>query len=87
MGCSTRLCKPCQTPNTTIPKTLAALPKSQYATTFSLVSGKKRAFPFRLLTRIDVFRDERGDDDLGFGTVSLEIASESCGGLDLKVRM
>lgn len=27
-------------PKTTIPKTLAALPSSQYATTLSLVSGK-----------------------------------------------
>ena len=27
-------------PNTTMPKTLAALPRSQYATTLSLVSGK-----------------------------------------------
>jgi hypothetical protein len=28
-------------PNTTIPNTLAALPRSQYATDFELVSGKK----------------------------------------------
>jgi len=29
-------------PNITIPKTLAALPRSQYATALSLVAGKKR---------------------------------------------
>jgi hypothetical protein len=29
-----------QPPNTTIPKTLAALPRSQYATALELVSGK-----------------------------------------------
>lgn len=31
-------------PKTTMPKTLAALPRSQYATTLLLVSGKKGAF-------------------------------------------
>jgi hypothetical protein len=33
-----------QPPNTTIPKTLAALPSSQYATALELVSGKLEAF-------------------------------------------
>lgn len=32
-------------PNTTIPKTDAALPKSQYATPFELVSGKNFLLP------------------------------------------
>ena len=46
-------------PNTTMPKTLAALPKSQYATTFSLTSGKKL---FRVLPPLIVLlREERGD--------------------------
>ena len=34
-----------------------------------------------------MLKDERGDDDLGFEATSLEVASESRGGLDLKVRM
>jgi hypothetical protein len=46
---SVSLVKP---PNTTIPKTLAAEPKSQYATVFEEVSGKKAFFasfaPFTL---------------------------------------
>lgn len=33
-------------PNTTMPKTLAALPRSQYATLLELVSGKELLFVF-----------------------------------------
>jgi hypothetical protein len=34
-----------QPPNTTIPKTLAALPRSQYATIFSVTSGNLEVLP------------------------------------------
>lgn len=56
---SVRRVKP---PNTTIPKTLAALPNSQYATTFWLVLGKPLFFAFVAFLLIDLPRDERDDD-------------------------
>ncbi len=52
-------------PKTTMPKTLAALPRSQYATIFSLKSGK---YLFRSLAALILWlREDRGDDspDLG----------------------
>jgi len=54
-------------PNTTSPNTLAAPPRSQYATTWSLVSGKKDFFDFSPLTFLIVLlKDERGDAGLRF---------------------
>ena len=48
-----------------MPKTLAALPSSQYATTLALVSGKKDFVDFLLSAlRILLLRDERGEDGL-----------------------
>lgn len=41
-------------PNTTIPKTLAALPKSQYATLLALVSGKELDLDLELLFESDL---------------------------------
>ena len=52
-------------PNTTIPKTLAALPKSQYATALSLISGNEFDFGFARfaadLTPIVPLKAARGD--------------------------
>lgn len=46
-------------PNTTMPKTLAALPRSQYATDLSLTSGKKLFLT--LPPWIVLLREERGE--------------------------
>lgn len=47
-------------PKTTMPKTLAALPRSQYATIFSLTSGKCL---FRSLAALILWlKEDRGDD-------------------------
>ena len=48
-------------PNTTIPKTLAALPSSQYATVFELVSGKREGFCTALCASAAAAR-KRADD-------------------------
>ena len=60
-------------PNTTIPNTLAALPKSQYATALWLVSGKER-----LLVKVCLeFFDWLNDDDMDEGDpLELEDASK-----------
>ena len=50
-------------PNTTIPNTLAALPRSQYATDFSLVLGKKPGFVFPGVCPIDLPKTDKGDDE------------------------
>ena len=69
-------------PKTTMPKTLAALPNSQYATTLSLVSGKNRLFAFSLL--IVLLKDASGEGCRA-GKTS-ETAVECCRPLDLKAR-
>jgi len=52
-------------PNTTIPKTLAALPKSQYAAALSLISGKEFDLGFARFaadsTLIVLLKAPRGD--------------------------
>jgi hypothetical protein len=46
----------------TIPNTLAALPKSQYATALSLVSGKELDFGVLFAPPIELLRAPSGDD-------------------------
>lgn len=50
-------------PNTTIPKTLAALPKSQYATDFELVSGKELFLNLSASSTIVLLNETRGEDE------------------------
>lgn len=56
-------------PNTTIPKTLAALPSSQYATDFELVSGKELLF---------AFASETCSTDGGFRVVPIVVVAGAC---------
>ena len=63
-------------PNTTIPKTLAALPNSQYATAFWLVLGKKRLLPFAFFPLFDPLIDETGVDWGSLGVAVPDTATE-----------
>ena len=63
-------------PNTTIPKTLAALPKSQYATTLWLVLGKKCLLAFAPFPLIDPPIDGSEVDGVSPGVAVVDTAAE-----------
>lgn len=71
-------------PNTTIPKTLAALPNSQYATTFWLVLGKKRLLAFAPFPSVDPPIDGIGVDCGSLVVVVLDTAAVLRKRLELK---
>lgn len=71
-------------PNTTIPKTLAALPNSQYATAFWLVLGKKRLLAFAPFPLIDPLIDGTGVDCGSLGVAIPDTAAELPRRLELK---
>ena len=77
---SVNLVKP---PKTTRPKTPAALPSSQYATIFSLISGKNFSFLWVLL--IVLLREKRGDGELKVSDSLRLPAVEACRLLDRRV--
>lgn len=70
-------------PNTTIPNTLAALPRSQYATDFLLVLGKKGVFLFFAFCPIDLLKG-KGDDEPVSVALLPEAADDARLVLDLK---
>ena len=70
-------------PNTTIPNTLAALPRSQYATGFSLLLGKKRVFLFPFCP-ILLLKDDEDDDESVSEARLPEVAEDTRLALDLK---
>jgi hypothetical protein len=65
-------------PNTTMPKTLAALASSQYATLLSLVSGKLEAFSLTL--EASDARTSTLDVNVSAGTVDCHLTSFVIGG-------
>ena len=67
-----------------MPKTLAALPNSQYATTFWLVLGKKRLLAFTFFPLIDPLIDETGVDWGSLGVAVPDTATELPRRLELK---
>lgn len=71
-------------PNTTIPKTLAALPSSQYATTLWLVLGKKRLRTFAPFPLIAPPIDGTGIDCGSLGVAVPDTAAELPRRLELK---
>ena len=64
-------------PNTTSPNTLAALPRSQYATDFSLVLGKKPGFVFFAFCPSDLPNTDKSDDEPNSGVTPPEVADDS----------
>ena len=64
-------------PNTTMPNTLAALPRSQYATDFSLVVGKKPGFVFPAVCPIDLPKPDKGNDEPLADAKVFEVADDA----------
>ena len=60
-----------------MPNTLAALPRSQYATDFSLVVGKKPGFVFPAVCPIDLPKLDKGNDEPLADAKVFEVADDA----------